>query len=61
MQEIWVQSLGWEDPLEEDMATHSVIPKRSGKQTHSEGQHGLWNVGHRWVLDRVSSLARDPD
>ena len=23
MQEIWVQSLGWEDPLEEGMATHS--------------------------------------
>ena len=21
--ETWVQSLGWEDPLEEDMATHS--------------------------------------
>ena len=23
MQEAWVQSLGWEDPLEEGMATHS--------------------------------------
>ena len=23
MQETWVQSLGWEDPLEEKMATHS--------------------------------------
>ena len=23
VQETWVQSLGWEDPLEEDMATHS--------------------------------------
>ena len=22
---IWVQSLGWEDPLEEGMATHSSI------------------------------------
>ena len=22
MQEIWVQSLGWEDPLEKGMATH---------------------------------------
>ena len=22
MQETWVQSLGWEDPLEEDMSTH---------------------------------------
>ena len=25
MQETWVQSLGWEGPLEEDMATHSSI------------------------------------
>ena len=25
MQETWVQSLGWEDPLEEGMATHSRI------------------------------------
>ena len=25
MQEIWVPSLGWEDPLEEGMATHSSI------------------------------------
>ena len=22
---MWVQSLGWEDPLEEEMATHSSI------------------------------------
>ena len=25
MQETWVQSLGWEDPLEEGMETHSSI------------------------------------
>ena len=25
MQETWVQSLGWEDPVEEGMATHSSI------------------------------------
>ena len=24
-QEMWVQSPGWEDPLEEEMATHSSI------------------------------------
>ena len=23
--EMWVRSLGWEDPLEEGMATHSII------------------------------------
>ena len=26
MWETWVQSLGWEDPLEKGMATHSSIP-----------------------------------
>ena len=25
MQETWVQFLGWEDPLEKEMATHSSI------------------------------------
>ena len=25
MQEMWVQSLGWEDTLEKEMATHSSI------------------------------------
>ena len=23
--EIWIQFLGWEDPLEEEMATHSTV------------------------------------
>ena len=25
MQKTWVQSLGWEDPLEKEMTTHSSI------------------------------------
>ena len=25
MQETWVRSLGWEDPLEKEIATHSSI------------------------------------
>ena len=25
IQETWIQSLGWEDPLEEGMATHSSV------------------------------------
>ena len=28
MQETWVRFLGWEDPLEEEMATHSSILAR---------------------------------
>ena len=30
MRETWVRSLGWEDPLEKEMATHSsILPWRS--------------------------------
>ena len=36
MQETWVQSLSWEDPLEKEMATHSCI--LAGK---SHGQRSL--------------------
>ena len=24
-QETWIQSLGWDDPLEKEMATHSIL------------------------------------
>ena len=37
VQEPWVQSLGWEDPLEEVMATHSSIS--------SAGKESTWNAG----------------
>ena len=40
MQETWVRSLGWEDPLEEGIATHSSILARK-----SQGQRSL--VGYR--------------
>ena len=30
MQETWIQSLGWQDPLEEEMETHSSIFAWSG-------------------------------
>ena len=29
MQETWVQFLGWEDPFEKEMATHSSMPHSS--------------------------------
>ena len=35
MQEI--QSLGWEDPLEEEMATHSSITAWEIQRSHGEG------------------------
>ena len=37
MWETWVRSLGWEDPLEEVMATHSSILAWGIPQTEESG------------------------
>ena len=44
MQETWVQSLGWEDPLEKDMATHSSIP---AWRIPGTGEPGYSPWGHK--------------
>ena len=51
-QEMWVCSLGWEDPLEEGMATHSSILSWEVPWTeeHSGIQSmGSQRVGHDWT------------
>ena len=41
MQEMWVQSMGREDPLEKEMATYSSILAREIPQTEQPGElHG---------------------
>ena len=37
-QETWVQTLGWEDPLEKEMATHSSILAWKIPQTEEPGR-----------------------
>ena len=47
--ETWVQSLGWEDPLEEGMASHSSILAWRISWTEEPGRlqsMGLQRVGH---------------
>ena len=49
MQEMQVQSLGWEDPLEEEMATHSSILTCRIPWTEEPGRlKSIWSqrVGH---------------
>ena len=49
MQETWVRSLGWEDPLEKEMATHSSILARKIPWTEELGglpSMGSQRVGH---------------
>ena len=43
MQETWVRFLGWEDPLEEEMATHSSILAQEIPWTEEPG--GLQPIG----------------
>jgi len=53
MQKTWVQSLGWEDPLETGMATHSSILAWSIPWTEEPG--GLQSVGLRTVGDNFAT------
>ena len=55
MQETWVRSLGWEDPLEEGMATHSSIlawriPTDRGAQKLSP-----WGCKEQDMTERLST------
>jgi len=47
MWETWVQSLGWEDHLEEGMGTHSSI--LAGESPWTEGPGGLQSMGSQRV------------
>ena len=49
VQETWVQSLGREDPLEEEMTTHSSVPAWRIPRTEKPGELqsvGSQRVGH---------------
>ena len=46
MQETWVQSLGQEDPLEEETATHSSILARESHEQRSLAVHRSQRVRH---------------
>ena len=46
-QEMWVRSLGWEDPLEKKMATHSSILAWEIPWTEEPG--GLQSIGSQRV------------
>ena len=51
MQETQVQSLGWEDRLEKEMATHSSVLTWRIPRTEEPGGHSPWGhkVGHDLV------------
>ena len=58
LQEMRVQSLGWEDPLEKEMATHSSIFAWEIPQTEELGR--LWCMGPQ-SRTRLSTHAHKPE
>jgi len=64
MQETQVQFLGWENPLEKEMATHSGILAREIPRTesleiyspwgHKESGHNLATEQQQWVGGGIS-------
>ena len=47
MREIWVLSLSWEDPLEEGMATHSIVSPGESPWTEEPGRLLVYGVAKR--------------
>ena len=59
IRETWVRSLGWEDPLEEGMATHSnVLAWRMPRTEEPDGLQSLGSqrVGHNGATEHVPAL-----
>jgi len=52
MQEMWVRSLGWKDPLEKKMAIHSTILENTGILEESHGRRSLASYSP-WGCKRV--------
>ena len=54
MQEMWVRSLDQEDPLEMEMATHTVFLPGDVPWTEEPGR--LWSTGSQKESDMTQSL-----
>ena len=53
--EIWVRSLGWEDPLEEGMATHSSILAWKISMDRGAWQTAVHGVTESDMTERLST------
>ena len=61
MQETWVWSLGKEDPLEKEMATHSsILAWRTPKTEEPGGLQSMWSqrIRHDWATDTFHKCKR---
>ena len=55
MQELWIQSLGLEDPLEEEMATHSSILAWEIPRTRSLAGYSQWGCKEPDMTEQLST------
>ena len=55
MQETWVQSLGSEDPLEEEMAIHSSIVAWSPQGQRSLAGYSAWDHSESYMTEQLST------
>ena len=59
--ETWVRPLGWEDPLEEEMANHSSVLAWKIPWTEEPGglqSMGLQRVGHNLATEQQQQQAK---
>ena len=59
VQEMWIQPLGWEDPLEKGMATHSSILAWRIPETEEPGglrSMGSQRVGHDEATNKTTRV-----
>ena len=54
MQETKIRSLGWDDPLEERMSTHSSILAWRIPWTEKPGGYGIWGRKESDMTERLS-------
>ena len=60
VQEMWVQSLSWEDPLEKEMATHSsILVWEIHGQRRLAGSVGWQRVRHDLVTKQQQQVLLD--
>jgi len=60
MQKTEVQSLAWEDPLEEEVATHSSILAWRIPWAEEPGGHSPWGHKHSDTAEQLSTQADAP-
>ena len=55
MRETWIQSLGWEDPLEKEMATHSSLLAWEIPWTEEPGRlHSPWSLKESEITELLT-------